>query len=76
MKTINISISDLEYDKFGLKSTSFSFSDLLDIISRELARQKLSESIEMAERYGLSEMKMSEITKEVKAARKNAKSNN
>jgi hypothetical protein len=75
MKTINISISDLEFNKFGLKSTKFTFSDLLDILSREIAKQKISESIELAEKYGLSKMKMSDITKEVKEVRKNAKNN-
>jgi hypothetical protein len=72
MKTINVSISDLEFNKFGLKS-NLSFSDLLDIISRELSKQRLDESIKLAEKFGLSEMTIDEITKEVKATRKNAK---
>ncbi len=76
MKTINIAISDSEFTKFGLKSTHFSFSDLLDIVSREITRQKISESVAMAEKYGLSGLTMSEINKEVKASRKNAKNNN
>jgi hypothetical protein len=72
MKTINISISDLEFNKFGLRS-NLSFSDLLDIVSRELSKQRLLESLKLAEKFGLSEMTMDEITKEVKAVRKNAK---
>jgi hypothetical protein len=72
MKTISVSISDLEFSKFGLKS-NLSFSDLLDIVSRELSKQRLAESLKLAEKYGLSEMTMDEITKEVKAVRKNAK---
>lgn len=73
MKTLNVSISDLEFDKFGLKDRSFKFSDFVDIVSRELSRQTLNKSIELAEKYGLSKTSMTEISKEVKAVRKNAK---
>jgi hypothetical protein len=40
MLTLNISISELEYNKFGLKKDNVSFSGLLDIVSREIMRQK------------------------------------
>ena len=73
MKTINVSISELEFNTFGLPSSDLSFSDLLDIIGKELSKQKLKESLKLAGRLGLSEMTMDEITKEVKAVRKNAK---
>lgn len=73
MRTINISISDIEYNKFGLKSDKLSFSDLIDIVSKELTKQRLNESIELAEKYGLSKLTMGDISKEVKAVRKNAK---
>jgi hypothetical protein len=76
MKTINISISDLEFDQFGLRSNNLSFSDFLDIVSRELSKQRLKESLKLAEKFGLSEMTMNEISKEVKAVRKNAKNCN
>jgi predicted CopG family antitoxin len=36
MRTLNISVSDLEYEKFGLKEENLSFSELLDILEREL----------------------------------------
>ena len=75
MRTLNISISDLEYNKFGIKSENLSFSDFIDLVSRELALQNLGKSIELAEKYGLSKMTMEDITKEVKATRKNAKNN-
>jgi hypothetical protein len=74
MKTLSVSISDIEFDKFGLRDKSFKFSDFVDIVSRELSRQTLNKSIELAEKHGLSKMSMSEISKEVKAVRKNAKS--
>ncbi|HET8810293.1 MAG TPA: hypothetical protein VFM65_08520 [Flavobacteriaceae bacterium] len=76
MKTINISISEIEYNKFGLKSEKFSFSDLIDIISNELTKQRLNESIKLAEKYGLSKMTMDDISKEVNAVRKHAKNHN
>lgn len=76
MKTINISISEIEYNKFGLKSEKFSFSDLIDIISNELTKQRLNESVELAEKYGLSKMTMDDISKEVNAVRKHAKNHN
>lgn len=75
MKTINISISDLEFNKFGLQSTNYTFSEWVDIISRELAKQRLEQSVELAEKYGLSNMTMDEITKEVNEVRKNEKGN-
>lgn len=73
MKTINIAVSEGEISKYGLKSTNYEFSTLVDIVSRELSKQKLTESIELAEKYGLSKMTMNEITKEVRANRKHAK---
>lgn len=75
MRTINIDISELEFQKFGLKTERLSFSDFVDIISRELSRQNLAKTVELAERYGLSNMTMDEISNEVKAVRKNNASN-
>lgn len=76
MRTINVSISDIEFNKFGLKSDEVSFSELIDIISKELTKQRLNESVELAEKYGLSKMTMDDISKEVNAVRKNAKNRN
>lgn len=73
MKTLNVTISELEFSKFGLKKEKLSFSDLIDIISRELVKKNLKDSVELAEKYGLSKMTMADINKEVKAVRKNAK---
>ena len=73
MKTLNISISDLEYNKFGIKNDRLSFSDLIEVVSNELARQTLDKCVAFAQKHGLSKMTMEEISKEVKAVRKNAK---
>ena len=73
MRTINVFISDIEFNKFGLKSDKVSFSELIDIIRKELTKQRLNESVELAEKYGLSKMTIDDISKEVNAVRKNAK---
>ncbi len=72
MRTLNISISDLEYEKFGIKNDQLSFTDFVDMISRELSRQNLKKAVELSERYGLSSMSMDEISAEIKAVRNNA----
>jgi hypothetical protein len=72
MKMLNVAISDIEYDKFGLKSDILAFSEFIDIVSKELIRQNLNECTELADKYGLSSMSMDEITREVNAVRKNA----
>ena len=76
MITLNVSISDIEYNKFGLKQDKLTFSDFLEIVSKELTRQNLNKCVELAEKYGLSKMTMDEITNEVKAVRQNAKNRN
>ena len=73
MRNLNISISDIEYNKFGLKKDRLTFSDFVEIISKELMKQTLEKSIELSEKYGLSKTTISEITREVKAVRRNAK---
>ncbi len=73
MKTLRIAISDLEFNKFGLNSDEISFSELLDVVSSELSKQRLKKSIELAEKFGLSKITMDEIKKEVTAVRKNEK---
>jgi hypothetical protein len=75
MRTLNISISDIEFNMFGIKKDSLSFSELLDLVSRQLTKQALNKSIELAQEHELSEMSMDEISAEVKAARQDAKSN-
>jgi hypothetical protein len=76
MRTLTISISDIEYSKFGLKKESLTFTDMVDIISKELTKQNLEKCLELADKYGISKMTMDEITSEVKAVRKNAKNRN
>ena len=76
MKTLNISISDIEFNKFGLKNDKLTFTEMVDIIGKELTRQNLNKCVELAEKHGLSKMTMDEITNEVKAVRQHAKNRN
>jgi len=76
MRTLNVSISDIEYNKFGLKEETLTFTAFIELISKELTRQNLSKCLELAEKYGMSKMTMDEITDEVKAVRKNTKNRN
>jgi hypothetical protein len=73
MRTLNVSISDIEYSKFGLKGDKLTFSDFIELVSKELTRQNLDKTLELADKYGISKMTMDEISEEVKATRKNAK---
>ena len=76
MKTLNISISDVEYSKFGLTNDTLSFSEFVDMISKELMKKNLDDAIMEADSSNLSTMTMEAITEEVQAVRQNAKSNN
>ena len=76
MRTLNVSISDIEYNKFGLKEEKLTFTDFIDLVSKELTRQNLNKCLQLADKYGISKMTMDEITNEVKAVRKNAKNRN
>ncbi|MCD4745404.1 MAG: hypothetical protein K8R58_03810 [Bacteroidales bacterium] len=74
MKTLNISISDLEYNQFGISKEKLSFTEFIDIINNELTKQALNKCVQLAEKYKLSKMTMDEITNEVKSVRR-AKNN-
>jgi predicted CopG family antitoxin len=76
MRTLNISISDKEYNKFGIKKENLDFTDFIELVSKELTRQNLNKCLELAEKHGLSSMNMEDITREVKAVRNNAKNRN
>lgn len=74
MRTISVSISDLEYRQFGLNNDRLSFTEFVDIISQSISKQALENTIRLAEKYKLSQLTMKEINDEVKAVR-DAKSN-
>jgi hypothetical protein len=70
MKTLNISISDIKYNQFGLSNDKLSFTEFVDLISKELTKQALNKCVQLAEKYKLSKMTMEEITNEVKSVRR------
>ncbi len=69
MKSVNIQISDFEFNQLGLKKSTLSFSELLEIIGKKITKQTLERSIQLANNYGLSKMSMEEINDEIKAYR-------
>lgn len=73
MRTLNISISDIEFNKLGIRKDRLTFSEFVELVKKDLMRQNLNKCIELSEKYGLSSMTMDEISEEVKAVR-NAKS--
>ena len=76
MRTLNVSISDKEFNKFGLQQEELTFDSLVILIRRQLMRENLDRCVELAEKHNLSKMTMEEISAEVKAVRQNAKSRN
>lgn len=61
MKSVNIQISDFEFSQLGLNKNTISFSELIDIIGKKITKQTLEKSINLANKHGLSKMKMEEI---------------
>jgi len=73
MKTLSVAISDVEYTKFGITNNVLSFSDFVDIVSKELMKENIEAAITQADTCGISSMTMDDITSEVQAVRGNAK---
>ena len=69
MRTISIQMSDVEYSAYGLPKNDFYFSEIVDLIERQVAREALRRSVEMAEQNNLSAMTMDEINAEVNTVR-------
>ncbi len=74
MRTIQIKISDSDFEKYNFEKKDINFTDLVDLISLEYARKALLECNRIAENEGLSKMTMDEIDAEIKAVR-DAKAN-
>lgn len=72
MQTLEIKISDADFQKYNFEGREILFSDLQDIISTEYARNALLEANHIAEEVGLSKMTLDEINAEIRAVR-NAK---
>ena len=70
MRTLNISISDVEYKQFGITTQQLNFTSFIDLVSKKLMQQNLNHCVALAEKYGLSTMTAEEISDEVKAVRR------
>lgn len=69
MRTVQVKVSETDFQKYNLGNGEIKFTDLLEAIHREYARKALLECNEIAERVGLSKMTMDEINAEIKAVR-------
>ncbi len=73
MRTLNISISEFDYNSLGLTDNNLSFSESKETMNKKNKKANLEKSVEFAEKYNLSTLSMDEITSEVKTLRKDAK---
>ncbi len=69
MPTLQIKISKSDLRKYKLEDREISFTDLVDLLSREYAKNALLECNKIAEQKDLSNMTMDEINAEIKALR-------
>ena len=72
MRTLNISISDMEFNNLGIKNENITFTEFTELVRREVMRNNLNNCLALAEKYGLSSMTINEINEEIKLVR-NAK---
>lgn len=69
MRTLQIKVSETDFQKYKLESSEIKFTDLVELISREYARKALLECNDIAEKAGISKLTMDEINAEIKAVR-------
>ncbi|MCU0446396.1 MAG: hypothetical protein MUE85_15930 [Microscillaceae bacterium] len=69
MRTVQIKVSETDFQKYNFGDGEIKFTDLVEMISREYARKALLECNEIAKQVGLSKMTMDEINAEIKAIR-------
>ena len=72
MRTLNVSISDMEFNNLGIKNENMTFTEFTEIVRREVMRNNLNNCVALAEKYGLSSTTMNERNEEIKSVR-NAK---
>ncbi len=69
MKSLNVELSDLEFNQLGLIKTSIKLSEFVAIIKQKMNKQILEKSVQLADKYGLSLLTMDEIDEEIEAYR-------
>jgi hypothetical protein len=74
MRTLQIKVSETDFKRYNLDADEIKFSDLVEKISLENARQALLKCNEIAKEVGLSDFTLEEINFEIQAVR-DAKNN-
>ena len=69
MRSINVQISEVEYNTFGFIKDTIPFSEFADLVERQIARQALRSCVSLAGGQGLSTLSMEEINAEINAVR-------
>jgi hypothetical protein len=69
MRTVQIKISETDFQRYNLDKGEIKFSDLVELIKQEYAREALLKCNEIAAKVGLSRMTIDEINAEIKAVR-------
>ena len=69
MRTLNVSISDMEFNNLGIKNENITFTEFIELVRREVMRNNLNNCLALAEKVGLSSMTINEINEEIKLVR-------
>jgi hypothetical protein len=69
MRTLNVSISDMEFNNLGIKNENITFTEFIELVRREVMRNNLSNCLALAEKVGLSSMTINEEIKLVRNAK-------
>ena len=69
MRTLRVSITDSDYNTYGIKTDKLTFTEILALVNREQIKEKLERSIELAAQAGLSNMTLEKINEEINAVR-------
>jgi hypothetical protein len=69
MRTIQIKVSELDFQKYNLGQKEIKFADIVEVIRCEYARKALIDCNEIAKQVGLDKMTLNEIDAEINAVR-------
>ena len=62
MRTLNVSISDMEFNNLGIKNENITFTEFTELVRREVMRNNLINCISLAEKYGLLKQQTKHLT--------------
>lgn len=74
MKTLNISLSEKDFKKYGIESEEISFDSLIEKVKNVIAEDALKKCHALARKAGLEAMDIDQINTEIEAVR-HAKNN-